>query len=260
MLRQKNHRHTHAVVCRQLKVGVATAFDLVHDVAKLKAAVVALHRSAVAKEAGRQAAPAAGGGGGGAAGDAAVAAAVMAEAGRSAHVALLPSEPAASMTWIQDVHVPCTDFEGKAPALEDSVRILSTDLARNGPALEHSVRILLTLDREGMVQRWSIPGVYSEATGAGPAAARDSAEHAGVQHLARTPSRQGKPCRVKIASQPSCWWFKQAAGVLPGAAGQAAAAGGVGGQGRPRPALAGPGAERGAACAAERPQKGLTHA
>ena len=73
----------HAVVCRQLQAGVAAAFASVHDAAKLKAVVVALHRSAAAKEAGRQAAPAAGSGGD-AAGDAAVAAAVTAEAGRSA--------------------------------------------------------------------------------------------------------------------------------------------------------------------------------
>lgn len=72
----------HAALCRQLQAGVAAAFETVHDAAKLKAAVVALHRSTFAKEAARQAAPAAGSGG--AAGDAAVAAAVTAEAGRSA--------------------------------------------------------------------------------------------------------------------------------------------------------------------------------
>ena len=85
---QLSLRHTtkrmHVALCRQLQAGVAAAFETVHDAAKLKAAVVALHRSTAAKEAARQAVPAVGGGS--ATGDAAVAAAVAAEAGRSALV------------------------------------------------------------------------------------------------------------------------------------------------------------------------------
>ena len=77
-----HHLSTHGNLCRQLQAGVAAAFETVHDAAKLKAAVVALHRSAAAKEAARQPVPDAGGGS--AIGDAAIAAAVMAEAGRSA--------------------------------------------------------------------------------------------------------------------------------------------------------------------------------
>jgi hypothetical protein len=68
---------------RQLEAGIETAFETVHNAAKLKAAVVGLHRDLAAKGS-RKTAPPAAGGGDTAAGDAMTAAAVKAEADRCA--------------------------------------------------------------------------------------------------------------------------------------------------------------------------------
>jgi hypothetical protein len=85
-LYQADFQHTEhnfvSVCCRssrQLKAGIAAAFDKVHDAAKLKAAVVGLHRSLAAKEAAK---PLAAIGGVNVVGDVVVVAAVRTEADR----------------------------------------------------------------------------------------------------------------------------------------------------------------------------------
>lgn len=68
--------------CRQLQAGIAGAFEAVHDPVRLKAAVTALHRSATAREAGKQSVTGSGSGGSGVGSDAEAVAAIKAEAER----------------------------------------------------------------------------------------------------------------------------------------------------------------------------------